>query len=784
MIAIPKSNWQVAWQLVAGAILLLFIENRAEAVQQQATLTDLQTNSTTATLTDQNNSDNDAEDANGEEEKDPEDLFDLDLEDLGKVNASPDPVFESESLNNEVMSVDGTKSTVGQSPAAVYVLTEEMIRRSGVRTVPDALRLVPGVQVSRLNSQFTSITIRGFAGTFNNKVLVQIDGRSVYSQSYGGVFWDVQDMVLADIDRIEVIRGPGATVWGENAVNGVINIITKSAEDTLGNYFLAGSGTEDSEFYSFSIGRAIGDLNYRIYGKYVERNPGFNLDPMSSGGLYGRDGGFFGRYGIRSDYVPSEYDRITTIVDFYHSGDMQLFRQEEIYFAGDFPDQFFKANGANAQVQWRRKFSDQQDMIFRAYYDRSERDWVATIEKQDTFEVDIRYRNEITPWRERVTGLTARHSKGRFFGTDFNLDLNTFDLTVADPYVQLDRLDVTYGGGFIQEKWTLWEDKWFAWAGTKIGWNSFNGVNVQPSVRSLFVLNDQSVVWGSVSRAVRLPTRFDAGIQLEDVDVNFFPVPRTPKDQLISEEVIAYELGYRRQESEQLSWELAAFYNEYDDLVEEGPLVSYYGIFGPNNQLYRSNGRGYGAEFNCDMKPAEWWDLRGGVSYLNLEVEDDPSMFQYTGFRDEYSPDYMAYLQSSAQITPCLQWDLACRYVDALHEQFIFDQSAGSFVNVGSYIQLDTRINLQISDRLDLTVVGRNLLDSDHLEFGGDDIFFTQARSNAVRSIYAHLTWKTGRIPKKKTQRQRGDTRQPQPAQPPGGMDQARLNPYGGGYYR
>lgn len=758
----PKGGFSPGIRLVLYAwILACTLPLKVAAgIQQQSVQRNNQSAPVTATITDVTAQDGEDE----EEDESPEDLFDLDLDELGKVDASPDPVFDAESLNNEVMSVDGTKSTVGQSPAAVYVLTGEMIQRSGVRTIPDALRLIPGVQVSRLNSQLTSVTIRGFAGTFNNKVLVQVDGRLVYSQSYGGVFWDAQDMVLADIDRIEVIRGPGATVWGENAVNGVINIITKSAEDTVGNYFEVGGGDIENEFYSFSVGRSLGDVHYRFYGKYAERNPGLNINPLDNFGFYNEDGGMFGRYGFRSDYVPSEYDRVTTIVDFHHGGDFQLLRQEELYFAGTFPEQRFKTSGAFAMVRWNHKFCDHHDISFRAYYDRSNRDWTATIEKQDTFEIGLRHRRELSPRRERVTGLTGRYSKGRFFGTDFDLDFATFDLSIADPYTQLDMLSVYYGGGFIQEKWTLWDEKWYTWLGTKVGWNSFNGVNVQPSARSLFVVDEKSVVWGAISRAVRLPTRFDAGIQLEDPTVNFFSVPRTPEDQLISEEVLAYELGYRRQQSDRFSWELTGYYNDYKNLVEEGPLVSYYGT-GPSGVLYRSTGQGYGAEFNCDVKVSDWWDIRGGCSYLNLEIEDDPDFFQYTGLRDEYSPDYMVYIQSLAQITPQLQWDMTCRYVDALHEQFIFDRSAAVVADVRSYIQLDTRINYRVNDRLDFTIAGRNLLDSDHLEFGGDDIFVTQARSNAERSIFAAFTWKTGRVPRtRETSQQQQPQPQPQPA--------------------
>ena len=679
-----------------------------------------------------------------DDEEEDEDMFDMDLEDLGKVNVA-DPVFNAASLNKEVMSVDGTKSTVGQSPAAVYVLTEEMIRRSGVRTVPDALRLVPGVQVSRLNSNLVSLTIRGFAGTFNNKVLVQIDGRSVYSQSYGGVFWDIHEIILADIDRIEVIRGPGATIWGENAVNGVINIITKSAEDTLGDYFTSGAGTEENEFYSMSIGRKIGNFNYRIYGKYAERNPGVAMDPYDvTFTPFGQpaDGGYTGRVGFRSDYLMTEQDRITTILDLHRGGGRRIIGQEGPSFFRD-----FMSSGGYAQMQWDHKFDEDRNFSVRGYYDRTNRDWIGTMEKQDTFEIDFRHRHQITERREQVIGFTGRYSDGRFFGGDY--EFGGSGTTLVDPHVQFDRVSMYYAGGFLQEKWTLIDDKWFTWLGTKVGWNSLNQFNVQPSARTLFVLDDKSVVWGAVSQAVRLPTRFDVGVQLEDPTVNFFSVPRIPRDQLISEEVIAYEMGYRRQANDRWSWELTGFYNDYKGLVEEGPLVSYYGTGG--GTLYRSEGTSYGAEWNGTYKARPWWDISGGVSYLNMEVEDDPSGYQFTGRRDEYSPDFMVYLQSLAQITPRLQWDTTLRYVDHLPGQFLWDNTNFDYVSIHSYIQMDMRLNYQITDTLDFSLVGRNLLDSNHPEFGSDDIFYLQSRSNATRGIYAQLTWKLGRVPKKRT---------------------------------
>lgn len=702
-----------------------------------------------------------------EEEEDEDDMFDMDLEELGNVNVNPDPVFEAESLNNEVMSVDGTKSTVGQSPAAVYVLTDEMIRRSGVRTIPDALRLVPGVQVSHLNSQDFSVAIRGFAGTFNNKVLVQIDGRAIYSSTYGGVLWDIQELILEDIERIEVIRGPGATVWGENAVNGIINVVTKRAEDTIGNYFTSGTGTFENEFYAFSIGRSIGDLNYRVYGKFNERDHAATLDPITApGGFYPPDGGFLGRVGVRSDYLPTESDRVTTFFDFHRGGDRRVIGQE---FGFDPTiERNLKTSGGFAMIQWRHEFHEDRDMTLQAYYDRTNRDWIATLEKLDNFEIDLKHRRQINPRREQVSGLTYRHSKGRYFGADYDTSVG-FDL--VDPYAQLDRLDIEYVGGFVQEKWTLQEDKLFAWLGTKVSWNSLNDVNAQPSARMLYVINDNSVVWGGISRAVRLPTRFDAGIQLEEEDINFFSVVPTPKDQLLSEEVIAHELGYRQQVNDNFSWELTGFYNEYSDLLEQGPSVSYFGPFLPvplsQLDLLRADGHAYGAELNGDLKINDHWTFRGGYSYLNLDIDEAPAAPGVFGasLDNDRSPDNMVYIQSFAQMTNRLQWDTTLRYVDRLQGGFLYEYDpvfdTFDFISgIPSYVQLDTRINYQINDRLDFTLVGRNLLNSAQSEFGQDEFLFRHNRSYLERSVYLQLSWKTGRV-RRKTENVRPEGQNP-----------------------
>lgn len=461
---------------------------------------------------------------------------------------------------------------------------------------------------------------------------------------------------------------------------------------------------------------------------------------------------------MRLDYVPSEEDRVTTTLDFYHHSFFDIFTEEA--FEAEETDLFRpgSASGGFVMSQWNHKFNDDRDFNVRGYYDRTNRSWIGGIEKQDTFELDVRHRNQLNSWRERVVGLTGRYSVGRFYGPDLEADFDVFPaaITINDPYVQYDRLDTSYIGGFVQEKWTLVDETWFAWLGTKVGYNNFNGVNAQPSIRSLLVLDEETVLWGAVSRAVRLPTRFDAGVITAPPALSFDPVVRTPRDLLINEEVIAYELGLRRQPSDRFSWEASLFYNQYENLVEEGPIAS---IF-PGFDLSRSNGTSYGAELNGNLELDPAWNLTGGFSYINLEIDPDPDEFLFTHLRQFYTPRHMAFLQSQAQITPRLQWDVTLRYNDNLPDAGFV---GGGVINpsISSYFQLDTRLNYQLSDSLDFTIVGRNLLDSDQKEFHTDDIFFAQTRTNSIRSVYAQLTWKTGRRPSKRFEKKPIATNEP-----------------------
>ena len=326
-------------------------------------------------------------------------------------------------MDLEVSTVSRTESTVGHSAAAVYVLTNEMIRRSGARSVPEALRLVPGVQVARINASTWAISIRGFNERFANKLLVQIDGRTVYTPLFGGVFWDVQDVLLEDVERIEIIRGPGATVWGANAVNGVINIITKRADDTQG-LFAEGGGGNERGFASARVGGQSDNVAWRAYGKWFDRDSGFSPTRDTN------DDWQVGRICFRTDWKPSCCDTVTFQGDYY-DGNAGMTHIEPIPaspFVQIGPrDQ--KLSGGNALLRWSRKIDDDSDWSIQLYYDRTERTLGDNEirEDRDTVDVDFQYRFPLADYHSLIWGFGYRNTRDRIRDSTFHLQFSPTD---------------------------------------------------------------------------------------------------------------------------------------------------------------------------------------------------------------------------------------------------------------------------------------------------------------------------------------------------------------------
>ena len=408
--------------------------------------------------------------------KNEDDILDLGLEDLMAVDVV-------------VTSPAKTPRKLSQSASAVYVITREEILRSGARSIPDLLRGAPGLFVGRIDSSKWAISVRGFAGFYANKLLVLVDGRNVYTPLFAGVYWDVQDTMIEDIERIEIIRGPGATLWGANAVNGVINIITRHTRDTQGNLALAGAGSYERGFGAFRHGGAIGkDAWFRVYGKVFHRAAGY----VSQGDAH--DDWRQVRAGFRTDWEPTKVDRLTVQGDLYQGTDGLA------EYLPDNQPPFFRevvgdmtVGGGNLLGRFTHRFSERSEAILQVYYDRTERDVPDLVrETQDTFDADLQYRAPLLGSHELIGGVRFRE--------------NIEHLT-ATPTLSFDhsRNDIVLASAFLQGEFRIVPERFRFIVGSKFEYNSFTGFEVQPSGRAIWTPGEQHAFWAAVSRAVRTP---------------------------------------------------------------------------------------------------------------------------------------------------------------------------------------------------------------------------------------------------------------------------------------
>lgn len=606
-------------------------------------------------------------------------------------------------MDVEVSTVSRTTSTVGQSPAAVYVVTGEMIRRSGARSIPEALRLVPGVNVARISGNRWAVSVRGFNEVYANKLLVQIDGRTVYTPVFSGVFWDQQDVLLEDVDRIEVIRGPGATVWGANAVNGVINIITKRASDTQGVFAEGGGGTHERGFGSFRYGGAIGDsLHYRIYGLMLERDGGFA--PSDAGDDWRKR-----QIGFRLDWEPCDCQTLTVQGDFYEGTSGQRFDgvlpAPPFFQVGSANDE--KPSGSNLLMRWSRKLDEDSDWSVQLYYDRAMRSSPDVGFRVDysTFDLDFQHRFPLGTNHSLVWGAGYR---------------NTRDVTVGNYIASFDPPVRSYGliSYFVQDQITLAPDRLFLTLGSKFEHNDFSGFEFQPTARLLWTPSERRAVWASVSRAVRTPARSDHGLRLVafPAALSFAPPGATfvrfeGSDGVEAEQLLAFEIGARAQPSDDYWWDLAVFSNHYDDLVMRFPVTPFPPApflppaIWPWAAENAMRGHTYGFEMAATHRLTPCWDLRGGYSFLKVQLDGPPGQAG-AGNQEGNAPQNQAFLQSSWDWGRGLELDLIGRYADSLPA-----------LGVPSYIVVDARVAWLPSETLEMAVVARHLLDSSHPEF-------------------------------------------------------------------
>ncbi|QDV27023.1 TonB-dependent receptor plug domain-containing protein [Aureliella helgolandensis] len=641
------------------------------------------------------------------EDLDSEDILDLDIEALGKV----DVVVNS--FDVEVTSVTRSESTVGRSPAAVFVLTNEMIRRSGATSIPEALRLVPGLTVARLTANKWAVSSRGFSGEYANKLLVLQDGRSLYSLSHSGVTWGQQDAILEDIERIEVIRGPGASVWGSNAVNGVINIITKDASQTQGTLISAGGGSEDKTITSLRHGNQLSDrLHYRIYGKHFER------DRAYSGNSIAADDWRMGRVGTRADWSSDDHDtQHLTVMAELHSAVLGEYVDNAPIPTAPFIEQGpydDRIHGGFASLRWREMLSEDSQYSFQTYFDRRHLSPSTLATDQDILDVDFQH----------VYKLLENHTWT--WGTGYQCiwtSLNSeYDYrSQASPALRQTNLY----SGFFQDQIELREDLQLV-LGCKFEHNTYTQFEYQPTVRLLHAISDRQVVWGAVSRAIRTPNRTESDLTIRlATEYSPLTVLVSPNDNLEAEDLLSFELGYRAQPHQVFSWDAVGFIHRYEDLIVPTATA---GLTGsppilPLQFRNDSSGTSYGTEWFARWQPDESWNFSSGYSFIAMDLTET----LYGKATQIYTRNQLTF-QSLWNVTEDVELDSTLRYVDNIPG-----------LESPSYIALDLRLGCRLTPNCNLSLVGQNLLDS-HRQ---DSVLATvySNHTEVQRGVYGQLTW-------------------------------------------
>ena len=642
-------------------------------------------------------------------QKSAQDLNQLSMEQLGNI---------------EVTTVSKTPERVWHTPAAVFVITQEDIRRSGASSIPEALRLAPGVEVARIDANHWSVAIRGFAGQFSKNLLVLIDGRSVYTPLFSGVYWDVQNVMLEDVERIEVIRGPGGTIWGANAVNGVINIITKSAKDTHGVLSALGGGNVDQGTGEARYGSTAGkDFSYRMYAMGSMRGPEFHSDGDNF------DHWRMGQAGFRADWTGGEKDRFTVQSDLYRgeSGESIFIASFSPLMEGPEKGKAY-VSGGNLLARWQHDGSEGSDIQIQAYFDRTNRQDFELGETRDTFDLDFIQHTRVPRDQELTWGLGIRVSPSNFIPSSDGVNFL--------PKAQTDSIY----SGFVQYELPVVRNKLELTAGTKLEHNNFSGFEYQPSVRLLWTPTGHQSFWLAVTRAVRTPSRVDQDVQFlilvraSPSPPVFFDIAGNPK--LKAEQLIAYEAGYRSQIKTHAYVDFATFYNSYKDLQGYGPIS----LAETNNPppidlllvLPYANaikGRAAGAEIAPSWEIQPWWRVRGSYSFLHMDLRDKPGFTDVGNLLSSYmgsSPSHVASFQSLVDLPKHFELDQTYRYVSGLSEYRVHPNSTA-----------DLRVGWRPGKGLEFSAIGQNLFRPTHPEFGGDPGPLVGIK----RSVYLRLTW-------------------------------------------
>ena len=631
----------------------------------------------------------------------------------------------------EITSVSKKEEKLFEAAAAVYVITQEDIRRSGVTSIPEALRMVPGLQVARIDANKWAITSRGFNSLLASKLLVLMDGRSIYTPLFSGVYWETHDVVLEDVERIEVIRGPGATLWGANAVNGVINILTKNARDTQGSLVTLGAGSEERGFVGVRYGGTLGDgAHYRTYAKYFNRDRS-----VDASGRKAMDEWAFLRGGFRIDWAVSDEDRVMVGGDAYDgdAGQIHNLVDAPSLSAARRLDFEAKMAAANVQGRWEHVFSEASDLAIQLYYDRTTREEAVIEAIIHTFDLDVQHRFRPGSRQEIVWGGEYRFTSDQVegtFNTSFAPESRKYHLVSA----------------FLQDEITLIDKRLLLTLGSKLEHNDYTGFEAQPDARLLWTSGGRHTAWGALARAVRTPSRAEEDIRIVLAALPPGVIsPDIPRAFLIlfgnrgieAEELLALELGYRTHPTDRLLVDVAAFRNLYEKLrtmepgasfVETSPRSEH--VVLPYVMDNKMDGETYGAELAVDWRARDGWRLNAAYTYLKMELDlDGDSGDTMSEALEGGSPRHQLRLRSSMDLPGDLGVDLSVRYVDGLPA-----------LNVPSYMTFDVRLSWQILDSIEISLAGQNLIEDHYTEFRPEFPYILSAE--AERGVYSAITWR------------------------------------------
>ncbi|HEX7704972.1 MAG TPA: TonB-dependent receptor [Thermoanaerobaculia bacterium] len=619
-----------------------------------------------------------------------------------------------ELMNVEVTSVSRKAQKLVDTAAAVFVITQDDIRRSGSTSIPEILRIVPGLEVARINGNVWAISARGFNGQFANKLLVLIDGRSLYTHLLSGVHWDVLDTMLEDIERIEVIRGPGGTLWGANAVNGIINIITKHSIDTQGS-LLSAAGSSARE--SSSAGRYGGSIgnngHYRVYGKWLDR-------PATIGsGALTHDALNVGRAGFRADWVSRNGDNFTFQGDAYR-GDAETvgILVDPAHPFGDRVEST-DVSGENLLFRWTSVQSPRSDTTFQVLYDHTARRDPSLVGERHMFDADFQQRFKAGKRNDLVWGAELRTTTSRADGPGLRLVRDSDVSSVVSAFIQ-DEIELSR-----RLRVTL---------GTKLQYDRVSKLQLQPTLRLLFRADPRHTIWAAATSAVR--TMSEVELYSEGI-VGAYPdsagnaatfLVLSGDRGLKPERVESYEIGYRWQVTPDVTLDATAFHNTMRDLVgtrADQPFADPSGrTIIPVTFANTSHGRAEGVEFLVTDAVTPDWNITLGYSFFEQNATADGGLGSALDFGESGAPRHQVQMRSFLELPKHVELDLSAYYVGAFG------------TSVSDYLRLDAQISWRPVRQITLAINGQNLLQSSHSEFA------SALATPIQRTVNGKVTWR------------------------------------------